>query len=210
VKAYLELILVFLKMGCTTFGGGYAMLPVLERELIKKRGWITMEEVMDYYTIAQITPGIIAVNVSTFVGYKQKGPLGGILATLCFVLPGVALISVIAIFMRNFADHPVVQHAFTGVRVAVGALVLNTVLKLLKGVFKDSKATVIFLAAFVLSAAISASPVLLIAAAGIAGFFLYRPGRTGGSGSTQMGMREKSVDAGSMEKTGRSLHREDQ
>jgi chromate transporter len=204
VKVYLEIIVVFFKMGCTTFGGGYAMLPVLERELIKKRGWVSMDEVMDYYTIAQITPGIIAVNVSTFVGYKQKGPLGGILATLCFVLPGVAFITAIAIFMQNFAEYPVVQHAFTGIRVAVGALVLNTVLKLLKGVFQDGKAIVIFLAAFSLSAAISASPVLLIAAAGIAGFFLYRPGRknAAGSGSTPSG-GEKPVDADDTERTGK-------
>lgn len=209
MKAYLKIALVFLKMGCTTFGGGYAMLPVLERELIKKRGWLTMEDVMDYYTIAQITPGIIAVNVSTFVGYRQKGPLGGALATLCFVFPGVVLITAIAVFMQNFSEYPVVQHAFTGIRVAVGALVFDTVLKLIKGVFKDTRAVVIFLAVFALSALISASPVLLIAAAGIAGFFLYRPGRKNGGGAAQSGAEEKPVDADAAEKTG-AAHREDQ
>jgi chromate transporter len=210
VKSYLEIIVVFLKMGCTTFGGGYAMLPVLERELIRKRGWITMEEVMDYYTIAQITPGIIAVNISTFVGCKQKGPLGGVLATLSFVLPGVALITAIAIFMENFAEYPLVQHAFTGIRVAVGALVLDTVLKLFKGVFKDIKAVVIFTAAFALSAVLSASPVLLVAAAGIAGFFLYRSGRKAGSGSMQPAAGEKNANEDNAEKAGRSIYKEDQ
>ncbi|MDR2392756.1 MAG: chromate transporter [Treponema sp.] len=175
MKAYIELLLTFSKIGCITFGGGYAMIPVLERELIQKKGWTTMEEVMDYYTIAQVTPGIIAVNTSTFIGFKRKGILGGIFATLGFVFPGVVLITAIALFLQNFADYPVVQHAFTGIRMAVGALILNTVLKLLKGVFKDRKALVIFILSFAISAVFSTNPVLLVIAAGIAGFFLYRP-----------------------------------
>jgi chromate transporter len=175
LKEYFELFLVFIKMGCLTFGGGYAMIPVLERELIKKKGWVTMEEVMDYYTIAQVTPGVIAVNVSTFIGFKKKGPLGGILSTLGFVSPGALFVLIIAIFLRNFADIPALNHAFMGIRVAVGALILDTVIKLFKGVFKDFKAIIIFFLAFCLSAVWSASPVLLVAAAGAAGFLLYRP-----------------------------------
>jgi chromate transporter len=175
LKEYFELLFVFIKMGCLTFGGGYAMIPVLERELIKKKGWITMEEVMDYYTIAQVTPGIIAVNVSTFIGFKRKGVPGGIFTTLGFVFPGVLFILIVAFFLRNFADIPAVNHAFMGIRVAVGALILDTVIKLFKGVFKDFKAVIIFLLAFCLSAVWSASPVLLVAAAGTAGFLLYRP-----------------------------------
>ncbi|MDR1059279.1 MAG: chromate transporter, partial [Treponema sp.] len=139
MKGYIELLLVFLKIGVSTFGGGYAMLPVLDRELIKGKGWITMDEVMDYYTIAQITPGIIAVNVSTFVGYKRKGPLGGVLATAAFILPGVTLMVVIALFIQRFAEYPAVQHAFGGIRIAVGALILDTIIKLIKGVFKSYK-----------------------------------------------------------------------
>jgi chromate transporter len=177
VKAYLELLFTFIKLGCITFGGGYAMVPVLERELIRKKGWTTMDEVMDYYTIAQVTPGIIAVNVSTFIGYKRKGPLGGIIATLGFVLPGVCLMILIAFCLTNFADLPVVQHAFTGIRLAVGALILDTVINLFKGVFKEYRAIIIGIIAFVLSALFSASPVLLVAAAGVAGFLLWRPGK---------------------------------
>ncbi|MDR3342605.1 MAG: chromate transporter [Treponema sp.] len=184
MKTYLELLLTFLKMGCTTFGGGYAMVPIIDREIIQKKGWITMEEVMDYYTIAQITPGIIAVNVSTFIGYRQKGILGSIIATLSFILPGVCLMSIIALFLQNFADIPVVQHAFTGIRVAVGALILDTVLKLFKGVFKDFKAICIFVIAFALSAIWSASPILLVLAAGVVGFFLYRPKKAASSGAS--------------------------
>jgi chromate transporter len=178
LKQYLEVFLTFLKMGCVTFGGGYAMIPVVERELIKKRGWITMDEVMDYYTIAQITPGIIAVNLSTFVGYKQKGILGGFLATLGFVLPGVSLIIAAALFISNLAGIAVVQHAFAGIRIAVGALILDTVIKLVKGVFKDFKALVIYIAAFALSALWQVSPMLLILGAGAAGLVFYRAKKT--------------------------------
>ena len=181
MKAYLELFFTFAKMGCMTFGGGYAMVPILERELINKKGWTTMEEVMDYYTIAQITPGIIAVNVSTFIGYKRKGPLGGLIATLGFVLPGVCAISLIALGLRNFAENAMVQRAFAGIRVAVGALILDTVIKLFTGNnrLRDKKAIVIFVLAFALSAVWSANPVLLVPAAGLAGFFIYRPRKEG-------------------------------
>jgi chromate transporter len=175
LNAWFDLLWTFIKIGVMTFGGGYAMIPVLERELISKKGWTNLEEVMDYYTIAQVTPGIIAVNVSTFIGYKRKGPVGGVISTLGFLLPGVTLMAVISLFIKQFAEYPAVQHAFTGIRVAVGALILDTVIKLLKGVFKDKKAVVIFILGFALSAIFSASPVFIIAGAGAAGFFLYRP-----------------------------------
>jgi chromate transporter len=174
LKEYLELFAVFLKLGVLTFGGGYAMIPVVERELINKRGWINMDEVMNYYTIAQITPGIIAVNLSTFVGYKRKGPLGGLLATLSFVLPGVSFVTAIAVFLTNFADLPVVRHAFAGIRVAVCALIVDTVIKLVRGIFKEGKAVVIYALAFALSALWGVSPALLIAASGLLGLLVFR------------------------------------
>jgi chromate transporter len=180
VKEYLDLLLTFVKIGCLTFGGGYAMVPVVERELIRGKGWTTMDEVMDYYTIAQVTPGIIAVNLSTFIGYKRKGPLGGMIGTLGFLLPGVSLMVIVSVFIVRFAEYPAVRHAFAGLRAAVGALILDTVVKLLRGLFKDKKAVVIFTAALALSALCSASPVLIVAGAGIAGFFLYRKGGEGG------------------------------
>ena len=175
MKDYLELFLVFLKMGCITFGGGYAMIPVVDRELIKKRGWITMDEVMDYYTIAQITPGIIAVNLSTFVGYKRKGSLGGTLTTIGFVLPGMTLIILAAYFISGFMDIPAVRHAFAGIRVAVGALIIDTVLKMIKGIFKDALAIIFFIAAFLLSAIWTVSPMYIVLGAGLIGLFVYRP-----------------------------------
>jgi chromate transporter len=140
LKSWLDLIWTFIKIGVSTFGGGYAMVPVLERELIRKKGWLTMEEVLDYYTIAQVTPGIIAVNISTFVGYKRRGIAGGILATAAFILPGILFMTVISLFISRFAEYPGVKHAFAGIRVAVGALVLDTVRKLVMELFKKEKA----------------------------------------------------------------------
>ena len=176
MSEYLELLRVFMLIGASVFGGGYAMLPVVERELIQKRGWVDMDEVMDYYTIAQITPGIIAVNVATFVGYKRKGVAGGIIATAGIVLPGVALVVLISLCLRRFAEYPLVRHAFAGIRVAVGALILDTVLKLFKGVFKEYKALIICAAAFALSAVWSISPVGIVLGAGLAGFLLFPAG----------------------------------
>jgi chromate transporter len=193
VKTYLELFLSFFKMGVLTFGGGYAMVPVVERELIRKKSWVSMEEVMNYFTVAQITPGIVAVNLSTFVGCKRGGIVGGVLATLGFVLPGAACVTAIAALLAGFADLPVFQHAFTGVRVAVCALILDTVIKLARGTFKDKKALPIYFAVFVLSAFWSLSPVPLVIASGLAGLLFVREkpgprprdpesGKTGGAG----------------------------
>jgi chromate transporter len=134
-----------------------------------------MDEVMDYYTIAQITPGIIAVNLSTFVGCKRKGPLGGLVSTIGFIFPGVVFITIIASFIANFAEVGAVRHAFAGIRIAVGCLILDTVWKLVKGVFKDGKAVVIYLIAFALSAVLSASPMLIVLGAGIAGLLIWPP-----------------------------------
>jgi chromate transporter len=179
MKELVELFFIFVRIGAFTYGGGYAILPVIEKELIAKKKWITMEEVMDYYTIGQVTPGIIAINTATFIGFKRKGVWGGVIATLGLITPSLVLISFVAVFLANYAEIPVVRHAFGGIRVAVGALIADTVLKMLKGVFKDVKAPVIFVIALGLSAVLSASPVLLVTAAGAAGFLLYRPKKNG-------------------------------
>ncbi|MDR0447506.1 MAG: chromate transporter [Treponema sp.] len=175
MKEYLELIWTFIKIGASTFGGAYVLVPVLERELIRGKGWITMDEVMDYYTISQVTPGIIAVNVSTFVGYERKGFPGGVIATLSFIFPGVTLMTVISLFISRFAEYPAVMQAFAGIRVAVGALILDAVLKLAKGFYKNVKSLVIFIIAFALSALAGVSPVYVVLGAGLLGWLLYRP-----------------------------------
>jgi chromate transporter len=174
LKEYLDLLATFLKLGALTFGGGYAMIPVVERELIKKKGWIDMDEVMNYYAIAQVTPGVIAVNLSTFVGYKRKGPAGGILATIGFVIPGILLVTIIALCLGKFTDAPMVQHTFAGMRVAVGALILDTVIKIVRGVFKSWKSLAIYGIVFALSFVWSFSPALLVVASGIAGLLAFR------------------------------------
>jgi len=175
VLGYLELFWAFIVVGATAFGGGYAAVPLLEREMIKKRGWLTMDEVLDFYTIAQITPGIILVNIATFVGCKRKGIPGGIIATVGLVLPGVFLMLLISLFIQRFAEYPVVQHAFSGIRLAVCALILDTTIKLFKGFWKNYKAMIISIIAFALSAVFSVSPVYIILAAGLAGFLLFSP-----------------------------------
>jgi len=175
MQEYLKLFWAFTVIGATTFGGGYAIMPVLERELIKKRGWITMDEALDLFTIAHITPGIIAVNLATFIGCKRKGVIGGIIATLALLLPGVCLILIISLFVERFAEYNIVNHAMVGIRLAVCALILDTLIKLFKGFYKDYKAVVICVMAFALSAIFSVSPVFIILGAGIAGFILFTP-----------------------------------
>ena len=151
------------------------MIPVLDRELIRGKGWITMDEVMDYYTIAQVTPGLIAINISTFVGFKRKGIAGGIISTLGFVLPGISLMILISVFLSRFAEYQAVQHAFAGIRVAVGALIINTVIKLIKGFYKEFKSLAFFIAAFALSALFGKSPVYIILGAGLLGWLCFKP-----------------------------------
>jgi chromate transporter len=177
LKEYFDLLTTFIKLGALTFGGGYAMIPVVERELIKKKGWIDMDETLNYYAIAQVTPGVIAVNLSTFVGYKRKGPVGGVLATIGFVLPGMVFVTIIAICLRSFADLPAVRHAFVGIRVAVGALILDTAIKTVKRALKNWKSLGIYAIVFVLSFVWSVSPALLIIASGAAGLLALKKSR---------------------------------
>ena len=122
MNLYLDLFLTFAKVGVCTFGGGYAMLPILQREVVEKKGWVTEEEVTDYFAIGQCTPGIIAVNTSVFIGYRQRGVPGGIAAALGVVFPSFVVITIIAAFLTKFATYPVVQHALAGINAAVVAL----------------------------------------------------------------------------------------
>lgn len=172
MKKYIDLFLVFAKIGVMTFGGGYAMLPMLERELIDNRGWTTNEELMDYFAVAQCTPGVIAVNTATFIGYKLYGNLGGIVATLGVVFPSLVIITTIAGVLTNFADIPAVKHAFAGVRVCVCVLIFNAVLKLVKSAMKDAWCWGIFGLILVLSFVLDVSPILYVLAAGLAGVVL--------------------------------------
>ncbi|MDD7740542.1 MAG: chromate transporter [Fusicatenibacter sp.] len=169
---YLELFFTFAKIGAVTFGGGYAMLPILQREIVDSKHWVTEAEIMDYYAIGQCTPGIIAINVSTFVGKKQKGVLGGIAATLGMVFPSLIIITLIASLIHNFSDIAWVQNAFAGIRVCVCVLILNAVIKLWKSAVIDKITFLIFAAVFIGSVFLNLSPVLYVLLAGAAGILL--------------------------------------
>ena len=174
-----KLFLSFAKVGVMTFGGGYAMIPILEREIVEKHGWASSEELMDYYAVGQCTPGIIAVNTATFIGQKQAGILGGIVATLGIVFPSLVIISVIAGIITNFADIPVVKSAFAGIRVCVCVLIFNAVVKLWKGAVPDKAAMCLCLAVFVLSVFLDISPVFYVVVCAAAGILLTRLGVRG-------------------------------
>ena len=162
----------FCRIGVLTFGGGYAMLPMIQKEVVEKHKWATDEEVMDYFAIGQCTPGVIAVNTATFIGYKYGGVLGGFVATAGVVFPSLIIIMVIAAFISNFAHLEWVQHAFAGIRVGVAVLMINSVIKLAKAAIVDWKAVLIFLTVFGGAVFTPVSPMIYIVAAGVAGILL--------------------------------------
>ena len=172
-----ELYITFVQIGCVTFGGGYAMLPILERELVDKRHWTTMDDLRDYFSIGQCTPGVIAMNVSTFIGQKKDGVKGALAAGLGFLTGPLVIITIIAAFLQNFANYPIVQHAFAGIRVCVCVLILQAVLRLWKKSVVDGIALAIYLAVFALNAFSPVLPVkipaaVLVILAGCVGMFI--------------------------------------
>ena len=168
----LDLFLTFARIGGLTFGGGYAMLPILQREVVEKRHWATEEELMDYYAIGQCTPGIIAVNTATFVGQGLAGSIGGIVATLGVVFPSLIIITVIAAFIQNFAHLAIVQNACAGIRVCVCILIFNAVVKLWKKAVVDNPTLVICLLVILGSALTEFSPIVFVILAAAAGIIL--------------------------------------
>lgn len=174
MKELFELFMIFFKIGGFTFGGGYAMLPAIQREFVEERNWATEDEILDYYAIGQCTPGIIAINTATFIGYKRKGIIGGIVATLGMVAPSLLIITTIATFFKNFQDIKVVQHAFGGIRVVVAALIANTVIKMASQSVKNLFGILLFTLTFVVIAIFKLSPIIVIILAGISGIIACR------------------------------------
>lgn len=170
MKELFDLFWTFCKIGALTFGGGYAMLPLIQREIVENKKWSTEKEILDYYAVGQCTPGVIAVNTATFIGYKLRVIIGGIVATLGVIFPSIVIILIIATFLQNFADLAIVQSAFAGIRVAVVALIITTVVKLIKSSIKDYLGVIIAIIAFVISAFIGLSPVYVVIAAALTGF----------------------------------------
>ena len=196
---YLDLFLTFAKVGVCTFGGGYAMLPILQREVVEKKHWVTDGEITDYFALGQCTPGIIAVNTSVFIGHQLRGIPGGVAAALGVVFPSFVVITVIAAFLANFADLPAVRHALAGINAAVVALIASSVLKLGKSTLKNVPSLGIFLGILALGELAGllnlpadtpvgqalnflANPAVLVVLSGAAGWLLFRNRGEGGKG----------------------------
>ncbi len=170
MKVLWELFSAFFNIGALTFGGGYAMLPMLEREIVNKHKWATQEDLLNYFAIGQCTPGIIAVNTATFVGHKVKGFWGSIIATLGVVAPSIVIITIIAMVLENFMDIVWVQHAFAGIRVAVCALITASVIKLFKTNVKEYWHVALAVVAFVVVALLKLSPVYVVVGCAVLSF----------------------------------------
>lgn len=172
MKDLLEIFAVAFRVGLFTFGGGYAMLPILQREVVETRGWVTEEEVLDYYAIGQCLPGIIMVNTMIFVGNKRKGNAGGVAAALGTVCPALIIICIIAALLTNFADVPAVKNAFAGIRVCVVVLIFNAVMKLWKSSVIDKKCFVLFAVVAAGSLFTEITPVVFVIFAAVAGIVI--------------------------------------
>ncbi len=176
MKILLNLYFAWFKIGLFTFGGGYAMLPLIQKEVIDKHHWASEEEILDYYAIGQCTPGIIAVNTATFVGYYQKGILGAIAGTLGVVSPSFIIITLIAALISNFMEITVVQHALAGINVAVCMLMINAIMNLWNKSIKNIAAFTIFAVALVLSLFTDLSTVYLVILSGVLGVVFSKAG----------------------------------
>ena len=176
LKKMAELYISFFKIGGLTFGGGLAMLPMLQREVVEARKWCTDEELLDMYAIGQCTPGIIAVNTATYVGYRQAGFLGGVFSTLGVISPSIIIICLAASILQNFIHLPVVLHALAGIRIIVCALMLNTVVTMAKKGIVDKLGALLFVAAFLLACFTPVPTAAIVILAGIAGVVIKKIG----------------------------------
>ena len=173
----LQLYFAFFRIGGLTFGGGLTMLPMLKYELVEKKNWATEDDLLNYYAVGQCTPGIIAVNVSTFVGYKRKGIPGAIISTLGMISPSLIIVSILAMFVQQFIENPYVAHAVGGIKVVVCALMLNTVITMGKKSMVSKITIAMALIGFALAMFTPIPTVFLVIFAGIIGIVLYKMGR---------------------------------
>ncbi len=188
MNMYLQLFLTYAKIGGVTFGGGYAMLPILKRELVDRKNWISESDLIDCYAIGQCTPGVIAVNAATLIGYQKKGVLGAVCATVGVVFFPVLIIMSIATVLKQFSENVYVQHALAGMSVAICAVIAVTVANLINKTCKDIPAVVIALCVFALSVFLDAPTVLVVVCAGVAGVIIKNVqkainSKKGGNGS---------------------------
>lgn len=157
-----KLYALFFKMGLFTFGGGYAMLPILQKEAVEKQKWVTEEELLNYYSIGQCTPGIIAVNAASFIGYKLRKISGLISATLGVISPSLIIIILVAALLKQYMDNQYVQWAFGGIRICVIALIIDTVWNMWKKGIKDVRGYLVFVVAALLMWLFNLSAILIV------------------------------------------------
>lgn len=177
MKELWELYFAFFRIGGLTFGGGLTMLPMLKYELVEKKNWITEEELIDCYAIGQCTPGIIAVNTATFVGYRRKGIMGGMISTLGMISPSILIITAVALCLSQFMDNVWLSHALMGVRGVVCALMLNTVITLARKSLVSWVTWVICIVAFLLSMLTDIPLIVIVLLAGTAGIIMEKFGK---------------------------------
>ena len=168
-KRILTLFLTFFKIGAFTFGGGYAMIPLIQREIVKKHGWMTDEDMLDIFAIAESTPGPIAINSATFVGWRVAGFWGATLATTGVVLPSFVIILLISFLLQNFADLDAVKYAFFGIRAGVLALLVKAVWTMYKKNKKSAMGYVIMVAAFIATAIFNVPVILVVIGCALTG-----------------------------------------
>lgn len=157
-----ELYMVFFRIGGFTIGGGYVMLPMMQKEVVDGKHWVTDEDMVNYYALASSVPGVIAINTSTMVGYRMRGVVGAMAATAGMVTPSLCIIMFIAAFLTRFQENLVVQSAFNGIRVAVFAVMVMAVVRIGKKVIKDWIGWILAILAFVLVASFGVSPIIVI------------------------------------------------
>lgn len=180
MNIFFDLFFTFFRIGAFTFGGGLAMFPMLKKELVENKNWVTEQEIMDYYSIGQCTPGIIAINTATFVGHKLKGKIGAIFSTFGMVCPSLIIILAIASIIKNFLHIQWVIYMFSGIKIAVAALILDAVIDLLKKNIKSKFSFVLFFIAFILNLFLGISPIYIIFSFIILGILLTKYNFKGG------------------------------
>ena len=173
MKKLWQLFTAFFSIGLFTFGGGYAMLPMLQREVVEKHKWATEDELLDCYAIAQCTPGVIAVNTATYIGCKVGHVIGSVVATLAVVLPSLIIITIIALVLQNFMEYKIVGYAFAGIRTAVAVLVIKALIGLYKKGVKGALVNGVFLACLLLSVLTDISPIIMVVSAILLGLAAF-------------------------------------
>jgi chromate transporter len=174
IKQLKEIFVSFFKIGLFTFGGGYAMIPLIEKEIVDKKKWIEREEITDIFALAQSVPGAIAINSATFIGYKKQGKKGALAATSGVILPSFIIIALIATFFSKFGDNEIIKSAFAGVRPAVVALIAVAVFKIFKTAIKDLASLIFALIGLIVVVIFDIHSIFVIISGAVFGLLVYK------------------------------------